>query len=167
MKGTWAIKLLLKSSVLAFDYFTSLSLPLFSWFHMAISHIYITTSYFLSISPQPDQKTEEGCCFQILYCALFLNPRWYTRFLKLNQIKSLFPLWGYYSTSALFFYNITSGSETVTQRWLSIDQGSTTFPPTSPSIGVTESSPGTGFNMTGDNRSKNNLSVFPSQTDNY
>lgn len=60
-----------------------------------------------------------------------------------------------------------SGSETVTQRWLSIDQGSTTFPPTSPSIGVTESSPGTGFNMTGDNRSKNNLSVFPSQTDNY
>lgn len=48
MKGTWTIKLLLKSSVLAFHYFTSLSLPLFSWFHMAISHTYITTSYFLT-----------------------------------------------------------------------------------------------------------------------
>lgn len=39
----------------------------------------------------------------------------------------------------------------VTQGWLSIDQESTNFPPTSPSIGVRESSPGTRFNVAGDN----------------
>jgi len=54
-------------------------------------------------------------------------------------------------SSALFLYSMTSGSAMVTQRWLFIDQGSTNVPPTSPSIRVTEPSPGIRFNMTGDN----------------
>lgn len=43
------------------------------------------------------------------------------------------------------------GSAMVTQRWLFIDQGSTNVPHTSPSTRLTEPSPGTRFNMTGDN----------------
>lgn len=46
---------------------------------------------------------------------------------------------------------MTPGSAMVTQRWLFIDQGSTNVPPTSPSTRLTEPSPGTKFNMTGDN----------------
>lgn len=54
-------------------------------------------------------------------------------------------------SSALFLYNMTSGSTMVTRRWLFIDQGSTIVPPTFPSVRVTEPSPGIRFNMTGDN----------------
>lgn len=46
---------------------------------------------------------------------------------------------------------MTSSSAMVTQRWLFIDQGSRNAPPTSPSVRVTEPSPGTRFIMTGDN----------------